>query len=335
MANNTTGIQTPPNCFNISGRITCRVKYPQIPSEIQELMEMDKTMQPFLTTLSFILLSIALIGNVLIIITILKDPRIHQMAHVFLLNVAVADVLYALVNIAGETLILVLTPAQLKTHFWSCSIFRPMTTIRFVCYGAAVFSLAVLSVERWYAICQPFAAARNSSYKKRIKFGAVFGIWALSIGISSPLSLCTYTHERAQVILLAIVYFIVPFLIILVANGKIILSIKKAGMFVVSRKLGQETQRRRRHLLKLLFAIIISFIILWLPFTALYLYTGFFKTKDYVVYYRVLITIKVFTVTTYAHPALNSFMYYGFCKDFRRGLASLVRKSTIRTTATN
>lgn len=105
MANNTTGFQIPPNCFN-GGRVVC-----QVPSEVQKLIDIDKAIQPYLNTLSFILLAIALVGNLLIIMTILKDPRIHGMAHVFLLNIAVSDVLYALVNIGGETLYLVLTPA--------------------------------------------------------------------------------------------------------------------------------------------------------------------------------------------------------------------------------
>lgn len=332
--NNTTTIQIPRNCFNVSGRVMCRVFPPPMSPEVQELIELDKTLQPIFTIMSLILLSIALIGNLLIIMTILKDPRIHGMAHVFLLNIAVADVLYAMVNIAGETLYIVLTPKQLQSKLLSCDVFRPMITVRFACYGAAVFSLAVLSVERWYAICQPFAAARNTSYKKRIKFASVLGIWVVSFGISSPLSLCTYGHERAQVIILAMSYLVIPFMIILIANGKIIISIKKAGVFVVSRKVGQETQRRRKHLLKLLFAIIISFVVLWVPSTAFYIYMGFFKAKDYVVYYRVLIISRVLGVTTYAHPALNSFMYYGFCKDFRRGLASLMRRSTSQTNAT-
>lgn len=198
-----------------------------------------------------------------------------------------------------------------------------------------MFSLAILSVERWYAICQPFAAARKTSYKKRIKFAAVLAIWMLAAGVSSPLALCTKTHSKAKVLLLAISYLVIPFVIILIANGKIILSIKRAGLFVVSRKFGQETQRRRKHLLKLLFAIIICFIVLWLPYTALYIYMGFFKSRNALEYWRVVVIARALVVTTYIHPALNAFMYYGFCKDFRRGLATLIRKSTTRTHSTN
>lgn len=76
-------------------------------------MELNQNLIPIWSALSFTLLSIALIGNVSIIVTILKDPRIHGMAHVFLLNIALADVLYALVNFAGETLQLVLTEKEL------------------------------------------------------------------------------------------------------------------------------------------------------------------------------------------------------------------------------
>jgi hypothetical protein len=121
-----------------------------------------------------------------------------------------------------------------------------------------------------------------------------------------------------------------PFLIILTANGKIILSIRKAGIFEVTDQ-ARETIRKRRHLLKLLFAVIISFVILWLPYTVLSLYRSFFKTTTLIMRYRIVIITKAVVVTSYMHPAMNAFMYYGFCKDFRRGLVSLVKRTSTRS----
>jgi len=239
----------------------------------------------------------------------------------------------AAATICDGRLQLALTAEQKKSNTMLCTVNRPLITIRFSCYGAAVFSLAAMSIERWYAICQPFAAARKTSNKKRLKFTAVFVIWVLAVGVSWPLLLCSFGHERVHTIVLAVSFLVLPFLAIVVANGKIILSIKKAGLFVVSRKIGQETRRRRKHLLNLLFAIIISFVVLWLPYTALYVFMGFVKIKDLVIYLKLMITARAVAITSYIHPALNSFLYYGFCRDFRRGLASLMRKSTSRTTA--
>lgn len=325
--NNTTSF--PSSCRNISGVVRCRVPaYPPVPAELLDLVELYTTLTPIFTVLSYCLLSVALLGNLLIILTIFKDPKIRGFAHIFLLNIAIADVLYALVNFAGETLSLVVSANQQKAI--RCSVFKPLTAVRFVCYAVAVFSLAVLSVERWHVICLPFAAAQNPSLKKKIKMLTLVAVWLLAVGISFPIALCTTGHERVHTIILAISLLVIPFLIILTANVKIIFTIRKAGIFEVSDQ-AQEAIRKRRHLLNLLFAIVISFILLWLPYTVLYIYLSFFRATDLIMRYKIVIITKAVVVTSYINPALNAIMYYGFCKDFRRGLVSLVRKSSTQS----
>lgn len=324
--NNTTSVT--PSCRNISGVVRCVVPYPRIPAEVFELAELYTTLTPIFTVLSYCLLSVAFLGNLLIILTISKDPKIRGVAHIFLLNIAIADVLYALVNFAGETISFVV-PAN-KQREIRCSVIKPLTAARFVCYAVAVFSLAVLSVERWHVICLPFAAAKNPSLKKKIKILTLATVWLLAVGVSFPIALCTTGHEKIHTIILAITLLVLPFLVILTANVKIIISIRKAGIFEVSDQ-AQEAIRKRRHLLKLLFAIIISFILLWLPYTVLYIYLSFFKATDLIMRYKIAIITKGIVVTSYVNPALNAVMYYGFCRDFRRGLVSLVRKTSTQS----
>ncbi|XP_001635137.2 neuropeptide FF receptor 1 [Nematostella vectensis] len=314
-------------CRNISGIIRCRKPGPgSFPPEIQDLLKLDANLKPIFTGLTFSCIAIALLGNMLIILTILRDKRIRGMAHIFLLNIAVSDILYSVVNLAGAILSHAMTPQALKAN--NCLIHKPLVTARFVCYAASVFSIATLSVERWYAICQPFAAARKTVQKKKLKILIFAVIWILSFAVAFPLALCETGHEKVHAIVLASTLLVLPSLIILFANGMIILSIKNADIFEVSEH-GNEGRRKRDSLLKLLVAIIISFIVFWLPYNVLYLYLQFASRPPLVTVIKLGIISRAVTVTSYFHPALNAFLYYGFCKDFRRGLRDLIRKSGI------
>ena len=69
------------------------------------------------------------------------------MAHLFLLNVAVADFLFSALNIAGHATENSLDEVTLKETF--CTLYRPIIGVRFAAYAISMFCLAALSVERW------------------------------------------------------------------------------------------------------------------------------------------------------------------------------------------
>ena len=61
-------------------------------------------MKPISEVIAFLLLSIAVLGNSFTIGTILLDKQSRKFCSAYLFNICLADALFAIVNIAGETI---------------------------------------------------------------------------------------------------------------------------------------------------------------------------------------------------------------------------------------
>lgn len=87
------------------------------PKEVMSLLSLQETLHPIFTTVEFSALSIALIGNLLIVLTIFSNRKMRSMAHLFLLNVAIADLFFSALNIAGHATEHLLHEQALKETF--------------------------------------------------------------------------------------------------------------------------------------------------------------------------------------------------------------------------
>ena len=113
----------------------------------------------------------------------------RSMAHLFLLNVGIADLFFSALNIAGHATEQALDEETLKNTF--CTLY--------------MFCLAALSVERWYVVCWPIKAQfSNAVLVKKVKVSFLVLMWMVALAISAPLGLCKFTVTKAFAILLAL-----------------------------------------------------------------------------------------------------------------------------------
>lgn len=127
-----------------------------------------------LSIVFFFVFTLSLMGNSLVIITILsKTHRTRSITNFYLLNLAVADLLRSVVCM----------PLTLLSEITRCWLLGPVMckAIAFlqpvgVC--ASAYTLAVIAVERYYAICRPLQS-RKWRTKKRALF-TISLVWVFS-----------------------------------------------------------------------------------------------------------------------------------------------------------
>ncbi|KAL6730623.1 hypothetical protein Aduo_001579 [Ancylostoma duodenale] len=120
------------------------------------------------------LFTLSLIGNSLVIFTILsKTHRTRSITNFYLLNLAVADLLRSVVCM----------PLTLLSELTKCWLLGPMMCkavayLQPVGVCASAYTLAVIAVERYYAICRPLQS-RKWRTKKRALF-TISLVWVFS-----------------------------------------------------------------------------------------------------------------------------------------------------------
>ena len=112
----------PPNCSALPGNVSCLRLLP--PKDDLSLLSLKTTLNPIITVVEFSALSVAFIGNVLIVLTIFSNKKMRSMAHLSLLNVAIADLFFSALNIAGHATEQILDDETLKKTF--CTLYRPI-----------------------------------------------------------------------------------------------------------------------------------------------------------------------------------------------------------------
>ncbi|XP_054164549.1 cholecystokinin receptor-like [Oppia nitens] len=125
---------------------------------------------------------LAIIGNILVIITLAANRRMRSVTNRLLLNLAVSDLLLA-VFCMPFTLMVVLYKQFIFGQLM-CSLISYMQAVLVM---VSVWTLVVVSVERYYAICQPL---RSRGYRQTLSYAyRIIGlVWFGSLVLMSPIA---------------------------------------------------------------------------------------------------------------------------------------------------
>ena len=314
---------TAPLCNNVT---SCASRGgPQIPGDVVALLTLRVYLVPVLTAIGFASLAVSLFGNVLFTWVMVSDKRLRSMAQFFLVNVAVADAVYAALNIVGEAASLILSPEAMLRAF--CTLYRPLIAVRFVAYGISVLCLASLSVERCIAICAPVRFHSHGTAKNKLKLGLVAALWLSATALSAPLGFCSEV-SKLHVVVLAVVLHAIPLVVISAANLKIIILLCKPEQA----DLRSTAQRDTGGLFKLLVLLIVSFLMFWSPYHAMFLYHTFQHRLAMPLEAQLKwgFALHAGNILTYFNSALHCILYFALCQSFRRGLRALVSRCAPR-----
>ncbi|CAJ0577766.1 unnamed protein product, partial [Mesorhabditis spiculigera] len=119
---------------------------------------------------------LSLLGNTVVILTILYRRRkaARSVTNLYLLNLAVADLLRSLACIPPTLLTEI-------THCWTLgkTLCHTVAFLQPVSVCASAYTLTVIAIERYYAICRPLHLRKWHTKKRALGLLAVVWLWSL------------------------------------------------------------------------------------------------------------------------------------------------------------
>ncbi|XP_056399197.1 chemerin-like receptor 1 [Hyla sarda] len=254
--------------------------------------------------------------------------RIQKTVNViWFLSLALADFSF--------TFLLPLNITQILLKYWAFETFTCKLTQLVLCINliVSVLQITVISLDR--CICVMLPVWCHNHRRPRLAFIIVLIIWIGSIALSLPfivysdiaeiheLMICTLKIDESdwamKTMLDLVLFFLLPFIIIVSCYIVIVLYSKKKRIFASSRPL------------KTIAAVIIAFFICWFPirlFTLLLTFEG--RLFDfYSVYYGFLITNLLIVLNSCINPILYVFIGRDFKEKFWGSFQATLEKAFI------
>ena len=217
---------------------------------------MDFNQWNIIWTLSFgVLAVVAVAGNIVTIVIFLKI-RLHKRHHFLLISLAVADLLVGLLSVPLHVTI--------RYVYYNSHVLLAITDWTDMFTGfTSIFTLAVISLERMYAIGWPF---RHRALNTRAYVVAIAAPWIIAFTMATAEIVLQYVIiQPASVTILLFICLSTP--IVLTSIAYSVLWMKER-----SRLMPRQVQEARDlKLAKTVGLIMGAFLVTWLPFQILFL----------------------------------------------------------------
>ncbi|XP_022919770.1 tyramine receptor 1 [Onthophagus taurus] len=185
-------------------------------------------------TLSLIII-LTIVGNILVILSVFTHPPLRIVQNFFIVSLAVADLTVAL-------LVMPLNVAYFIIGNWIFDIHvcKMWLTADIMCCTASILNLCGIALDRFWAITDPINYAQKRTLKRVLWM--IFGIWVLSLLISSPplmgwndwdpkdfevKKICKLTEECGYVVYSSLGSFFIPLFIMTIVYVEIYIATKR------------------------------------------------------------------------------------------------------------
>uniref|UniRef100_A0A4W4EPP6 G-protein coupled receptors family 1 profile domain-containing protein n=1 Tax=Electrophorus electricus TaxID=8005 RepID=A0A4W4EPP6_ELEEL len=298
------------------------------------------------TVIYVVLFAIGCLGNSITLYTLLTKKSLQNLqstVHYHLASLAISDLLILILSM----------PIELYNFIW---VHYPWAFGEVVCKGyyflrdgcsyATAFNITSLSVERYMAICHPFKAKSIMSRSRTKKL--ISGMWVASFLLAMPMVftmgqrivrgevICTTTVSSVTAKTVnAFLSFVVPMVLISALNGVIASQLLRmfreaaqdsriciAGGNATMLSVAMEPNRAQslRHGVMVLRAVVIAFVVCWLPYHSrrlMYCYvTEWTETLYNFYHYFYMVTNVLFYVSSAINPILYNLVSANYRQIF-------------------
>lgn len=269
---------------------------------------------------------LSLLGNALVMLVVLYSKVGRSVTDVYLLNLAIADMLFALT-------LPIWAISKLKGWIYGTILCKMVSLLKEVNFYSSILLLACISVDRYLAIVH---ATRTLTQKRHwVKF-ICLGIWALSLILSLPIfvfrkayqppfsSLVCYEDMGANTTKWRMVMralpqtfgFLLPLLVMLFCYGFTLRTLFQAHM-------GQKHRAMR-----VIFAVVLVFLLCWLPYNLVLVADTFMRLGviEETCERRTNIgrALDATEILGFLHSCLNPLIYAFIGQKFRHGLLKIM-----------
>ncbi|KAL8219435.1 UNVERIFIED_CONTAM: hypothetical protein K2H54_024579 [Gekko kuhli] len=279
---------------------------------------------------------LGIIGNG-VVISILGFCMKKTVNTIWFLNLAIADFTFILLLPLS-----IASLAQNNQWLFGEAMCKINSFITLVNLHASVYFLTIISVDRYISVLFP-VWARNHRTLRRASFVAL-GVWILSLALSSPnlhfrkiqngTAWCSkiYSSNEAEekiihhavVITQFILTFAIPFSVIAVCYGAIILRLRRDRLALSSKPF------------KVITAVIAAFFVCWFPyqvFTLLEILAYKDQKLDCAVYYFYPSTFTLALINSCLNPILYVFMGRDVQKGLKRSILAVFENALSEETS--
>ncbi|XP_019493730.1 PREDICTED: C-X-C chemokine receptor type 2-like isoform X1 [Hipposideros armiger] len=288
-----------------------------------ESLDINKYAVVIIYALVFLL---SLLGNSLVMLVVLYSRVSRSVTDVYLLNLAIADLLFALT-------LPIWAASKAKGWIYGTILCKAVSLLKEVNFYSSILLLACISVDRYLAIVH---ATRTLTQKRHwVKFICI-GIWALSLILALPIFVfrkTVYTSGFSPVcyedmganttkwrvvmrVLPQTFGFLLPLLIMLFCYG------------LTLRTLFQAHMGQKHRAMRVIFAVVLVFLLCWLPFNLV-------LVSDTLMRIGVIAescerrnhidqALNATEILGFLHSCLNPLIYAFIGQKFRHGLLKIM-----------
>ncbi|XP_010165954.2 melanin-concentrating hormone receptor 1-like [Antrostomus carolinensis] len=286
-------------------------------------------------TLFGIICLLGIIGNSLVIYTVLKKSSpSSSVPDIFIISLSMVDLLFLL----GMPFLIHQLLGNGAWHFGEtmCTI---ITALDANSQFTSTYILTAMSIDRYLATVYPFTSTR---FRKRpVAILVICVLWALSFLSITPVwmyaqliplpggllgcGICLPDPQRDiywYTLYQFFLVFAIPFALITVAYRRILLKMARSSEALMSQRC---TRARTKKLTRTAIAICVAFFVCWAPFHILQLAQLAMTRPTLPFYYAYNVAISL----GYANSCLNPFIYILLGQNFRRQLVVPVRPAAV------
>ena len=286
-----------------------------------------------------VIMSLALVGNLLVILVFKRNLATRTNTNYFVVNMAVSDLLFPLIVWPKATAQFWSEPAR-----WFLGGPVGQLSCKFIIFlqdvstAVSIQSLVLIAVERFIAVVFPMKV-RN--FTPRSRTISVIVTWLVAVAVHSPhfyfLKLSTRCdkfycitdwgpvslgHQMPNKIYgttLAVIFLVIPLTLIFILYTSIFFALRKRK--ALANHVGDEANTRRRkqnrQIIRMSICIVVAFALCYLP---LCVFTMSYYPSNVTSMHR-LDLVSLFLA--YANSAINPWILFYFCQNFRQGLRNM------------
>ena len=269
-------------------------------------------------------------GNFFTLVIFVSTKRLRQSyMNIFLLSLAVADVMMA---VCVVPFVVLCVGCNTSSKF--CWL---MAGLKDIALGATVLSLAAISLDRFLAVVRPLRYQSEMTSKRMTCI--LFGVWSFSCSFAFIRQSWIHTKTADEALRIDMIYYstlsfvfvLLPILVILGMNIKIIQAIRRQSGRIHRQRNGEdraseetnpetrlERNRARRGTLSCILVVFI-FLISWLPLAFTNFNSVFGRPE--------LVTptlLKVAWLLLFLQSSVNPFIYWYYRSEFRQAAYKLI-----------
>uniref|UniRef100_A0A3Q0SDD4 Opioid receptor kappa 1 n=1 Tax=Amphilophus citrinellus TaxID=61819 RepID=A0A3Q0SDD4_AMPCI len=282
---------------------------------------------PIITTVYSVVFVVGLLGNCLVMYVIIRYTKMKTATNIYIFNLALADALVT------TTMPFQSTDYLLNTWPFGEVVCKVFISIDYYNMFTSIFTLTMMSVDRYVAVCHPVKALDFRTPLKAKMINVCIWILSSAAGIPAFVALWTlfslhcsstditecalqfpepYAYwDTLMKICVFVFAFVVPVLIITVCYSLMVLRLKSVRMLSGSR----EKDRNLRRITRLVVVVVAVFVVCWTPIHIFILVKALVSVPET----TAIMAAYFFCVALgYTNSSLNPVLYAFLDENFKR-----------------